>query len=60
MKEGQSFVRRLESLGKRPRAMLIEKARHAWDKSPNPWRDQNRVDILYRDACADMKAIFDR
>ncbi|OQE89444.1 hypothetical protein PENNAL_c0014G07516 [Penicillium nalgiovense] len=60
MKEGQSFVRRLESLGKRPRAMLIEKARHAWDKSPNPWRDQNSVDILYRDACADMKAIFDR
>ncbi|KAJ5501137.1 Alpha/beta hydrolase fold-3 [Penicillium expansum] len=43
-----------------PRAMLIEKARHAWDKSPNPWRDQNSVDILYRDACADMKAIFDR
>ncbi|KAJ5456253.1 hypothetical protein N7530_011527 [Penicillium desertorum] len=60
MKEGQSFVRRLESLGKHPRAMLIEKARHAWDKSPNPWRDQNSVDILYRDACADMKAIFDR
>ncbi|KOS40574.1 hypothetical protein ACN38_g8584 [Penicillium nordicum] len=60
MKEGQSFVRRLESLGKRPRAMLIEKARHAWDKSPNPWRDQSSVDILYRDACADMKAIFDR
>jgi hypothetical protein len=25
MKEGQSFVRRLENLGKRPRAMLIEK-----------------------------------
>ncbi|KAJ5474434.1 hypothetical protein N7475_004000 [Penicillium sp. IBT 31633x] len=60
MKEGQSFVRRLESLGKHPRAMLIEKARHAWDKSPNPWRDQDSVDILYRDACADMNAIFSR
>ncbi|KAJ5502506.1 Alpha/beta hydrolase fold-3 [Penicillium fimorum] len=60
MKEGQAFVRRLESLGKRPRAMLIERARHAWDKSPNPWRDQKSVDVLYRDACADMKAIFDR
>ncbi|KAJ5542399.1 Alpha/beta hydrolase fold-3 [Penicillium sp. DV-2018c] len=60
MKEGQSFVRRLERLGKRPRAMLIEKARHGWDKSPNPWRDQNSVDVLYRDACADMKAIFER
>lgn len=60
MKEGQAFVRRLEGLGKRVRAMLIEKAKHGWDKSPNPWRDQNSVDVLYRDACADMKAIFDR
>ncbi|KAJ5683672.1 uncharacterized protein N7477_000017 [Penicillium maclennaniae] len=60
MKEGQTFVRRLEGLGKRVRAMMIEKARHAWDKSPNPFRDQDSVDILYRDACADMKAVFDR
>ncbi|KAJ5584654.1 uncharacterized protein N7459_004454 [Penicillium hispanicum] len=60
MKEGQFFVRRLEGLGKRVRAMMIEKARHAWDKSANPFRDQGSVDVLYRDACADMKAIFDR
>ncbi|OQE28818.1 hypothetical protein PENSTE_c003G10000 [Penicillium steckii] len=60
MKEGQAFVRRLEGLGKRVRAMMIEKARHAWDKSANPFRDQDSVDILYRDACAEMKAIFDR
>lgn len=60
MKEGQFFVRRLEQLGKHVRAMMIEKAPHGWDKSPNPFRDQGRVDILYRDACADMKAIFER
>lgn len=60
MKEGQTFVRRLEGLGKRVRAMMIEKARHAWDKSANPFRDQRSVDVYYRDACADMKAIFDR
>ncbi|KAJ5440084.1 uncharacterized protein N7458_011082 [Penicillium daleae] len=60
MKEGQTFVRRLEGLGKRVRAMMIEKAKHAWDKSANPFRDQGSVDIYYRDACADMKAIFDR
>ena len=60
MKEGQSFVRRLEGLGKRVRAMMIEKARHAWDKSPNPFRDQDSVDVLYRDACAAMKAIFEQ
>ncbi|KAJ6028185.1 hypothetical protein N7540_003761 [Penicillium herquei] len=60
MKEGQTFVRRLEGLGKRVRAMMIEKARHGWDKSPNPFRDQLSVDVLYNDACASMKAIFDR
>ncbi|KAJ5819894.1 hypothetical protein N7474_005485 [Penicillium riverlandense] len=60
MKEGQSFVRRLEGLGKRVRSMMIEKVVHAWDKSPNPFRDQDSIDVLYRDACADMKAIFER
>lgn len=59
MKEGQQFVRRAQGLGKQVRAMMIERARHAWDKSPNPFRDQNQVNVLYRDACADMKAIFD-
>lgn len=58
MKEGQHFVLRLQGLGKRVRAMMIEKARHAWDKSPNPFRDQDQVNILYRDACGDMRAIF--
>lgn len=59
LKEGQHFVLRLQGLGKRVRAMMIEKACHAWDKSPNPFRDQYKVDILYQDACADMKAIFE-
>ncbi|EYE93653.1 alpha/beta hydrolase [Aspergillus ruber CBS 135680] len=60
LNEGQLFVRRLQDLGKRVRAMMIEKAIHAWDKSPNPFRDQDKVDILYSDACADMKTIFER
>ncbi|KAI9372000.1 Alpha/Beta hydrolase protein [Aspergillus egyptiacus] len=56
--EGQRFVRRLLDIGKHVRGMMVEKARHAWDKSPNPFRDTNEVNILYRDACADMKHIF--
>lgn len=60
MNEGQVFVRRLQELGKRVRSMMIEKACHAWDKSPNPFRDMSRVDVLYRDACADMKRIFEQ
>ncbi|OJJ47941.1 hypothetical protein ASPZODRAFT_63505 [Penicilliopsis zonata CBS 506.65] len=60
LNEGQQFVRRLQRLGKKVRAMMIEKAPHAWDKSPNPFRDQDRVNVLYRDACADMKVIFEK
>lgn len=60
LREGQHFVLRLQEVGKRVRAMMIEKACHAWDKSPNPFRDQYKVDVLYQDACADMRAIFER
>ncbi|KAE8152458.1 Alpha/Beta hydrolase protein [Aspergillus avenaceus] len=58
LNEGQQFVRRLQDIDKHVRAMMIEKATHAWDKSPNPWRDHDQIHVLYRDACADMKAIF--
>lgn len=58
--EGQRFVRRLEAMGKKVRAMMIEKAPHAWDKSPNPFRDQARINVIYRAACAEMKMIFDQ
>ena len=58
LREGQEFVRRLHALGKHVRSMMIEKVCHAWDKSPNPFRRQEDVLVLYRNACADMKAIF--
>ncbi|KAL5333488.1 Alpha/Beta hydrolase protein [Aspergillus crustosus] len=58
LNEGQVFCRRLLDIGKHVRAMMVEKARHGWDKSPNPFRDTKEVNILYKDACADMKSIF--
>ncbi|KKK16921.1 hypothetical protein P175DRAFT_0500005 [Aspergillus ochraceoroseus IBT 24754] len=58
LNEGQEFVRRLQAIHKHVRSMMIEKAPHAWDKSPNPFRDPGPVNILYKDACADMKALF--
>ena len=58
LREGQEFVRRLHDLGKHVRSMMIEKVCHAWDKSPNPFRNQADVFVLYRNACADMRAIF--
>jgi hypothetical protein len=39
--------------------MMVEKVPHAWDKSPNPFRDQGKINIFYKAACAEMKAIFD-
>lgn len=57
--EGQRFVRRLEKMGKKVRAMMVEKVPHAWDKSPNPFRDQGKINVFYEAACAEMKAIFD-
>jgi acetyl esterase/lipase len=57
--EGQRFVRRLERMGKKVRTMMIEKVPHAWDKSPNPFRDQGKIDVFYNEACGEMKAIFD-
>lgn len=59
LQEGQRFVRRLENMGKKVRAMMVEKVPHAWDKSPNPFRDQGKINVFYRAACGEMKAIFD-
>jgi acetyl esterase/lipase len=60
LNEGLHFVRRLEGLGKKVRSMMIEKVPHAWDKSPNPFRDQAKVDMLYRIACAEMRSLFEK
>jgi putative ergosteryl-3beta-O-L-aspartate hydrolase len=59
LNEGQRFVRRLEAMGKHVRAMMVEQVPHAWDKSPNPFRDQDKINIIYKSACDEMKAIFD-
>jgi acetyl esterase/lipase len=59
LQEGQRFVRRLENMGKKVRAMMVEKVPHAWDKSPNPFRDQGKINVFYKAACGEMKAIFD-
>ncbi|EED17049.1 lipase, putative [Talaromyces stipitatus ATCC 10500] len=52
LQEGQRFVRRLEDMGKKVRAMMVEKVPHAWDKSPNPFRDQEQINVFYKAAWA--------
>jgi len=60
LQEGRTFVQRLEGLGKKVRAMMVEKVPHGWDKSPNPFRDKANIAFIYRAACAEMRAIFDQ
>lgn len=59
LREGQEFVQRLEQQGKKVRSMMIEQSKHAWDKSVNPFRDQDRIDVFYLAAAEHMRKIFE-
>ncbi|KAI9738704.1 MAG: hypothetical protein M1834_008209 [Cirrosporium novae-zelandiae] len=54
MSEGKVFAKRLERLGKTVTCEVVEKVRHAWDRSPNPFQVHKAVDIQYRNACSEM------
>jgi len=56
--EGQRFSKRLESLGKNVEETLIPEVPHGFDQSPNPWRDQARIDKLYMRACEGLRDAF--
>ncbi|KAL9624044.1 MAG: hypothetical protein Q9160_001797 [Pyrenula sp. 1 TL-2023] len=56
--EGQRFAERLRSLGKDCKDILIPGVPHGWDKSPNPWRNQGAIDVLYRHACIKLRDQF--
>ncbi|EEH34616.1 hypothetical protein PAAG_05665 [Paracoccidioides lutzii Pb01] len=60
LEEGQEFAKKLEGLGKKVRSMMVAGQGHAWDKSVNPLRDQEAVDLLYQEACEEMRGIFER
>ena len=57
--EGKQSSERLKSLGKNVRCTVIPKAIHAWDRSPNPFRDQGAIDLFYKDACTEIKRHFE-
>jgi putative ergosteryl-3beta-O-L-aspartate hydrolase len=56
--EGKMFAGRLEGLGKNVAARVIPKVPHAWDKSPNPFRDQHSIDEIYKEAVTELKEAF--
>ncbi|EXJ78335.1 hypothetical protein A1O3_09496 [Capronia epimyces CBS 606.96] len=58
LREGQIFADRLDRLGKRIDTKLIPRVPHAWDKSPNPFRDQRAIDILYTKSAMNLNKVF--
>lgn len=58
-REGETFRARLEQLGKQVSGRVIPGVKHGWDRSPNPlWADSKAM-TAYREACEELKRIFD-
>jgi putative ergosteryl-3beta-O-L-aspartate hydrolase len=58
LREGQLFADRLDTIGKRVDMKMIPQVPHAWDKSPNPFRDQRAIDVLYTKAAMNLHRVF--
>ena len=56
--EGERFAERLQELGKDVKVEMIQGVPHGWDKSPNPFRDQKRIDGLYERAAGYLRHVF--
>ncbi|KIV90251.1 hypothetical protein PV10_07575 [Exophiala mesophila] len=58
LSEGLDFTDRLENLGKNIDSKMIPMVPHAWDKSPNPFRDQKAIDMLYTKSAMNLNKVF--
>ena len=57
--EGERFTERLRRLGKDVRSEIIPGVPHGWDKSPNPFRDQKKINALYERAAGYLRGVFE-
>mgnify|MGYP003629409086 FL=1 len=58
--EAERFKERLVGdLGKRVRYTVVQGVRHGWDKSPNPFKRNPTRELAYREACVELKRIFE-
>lgn len=58
MREGELFAGRLEKLGKNVESHIVPRVPHGWDKSPNPFRDQAAINMLYEKAARGVNEVF--
>ncbi|KZW00615.1 alpha/beta-hydrolase [Exidia glandulosa HHB12029] len=56
--EGEKFRKRMEGLGKRVRGRVICNVAHAWDKGPNPLRENRIAREAYLEACGEIRRVF--
>ena len=56
--EGEHFSERLSTLGKDVKTEMIAAVPHGWDKSPNPFRDQKKTNVLYERAAGYLRGVF--
>ena len=49
---------RLEEMGKRVVHDDVKAVPHAWDKSPNPFKEPFRIQDSYRNACKQLRIVF--
>lgn len=56
--EGELFAERLRRLNKNVTETLIPQVPHGFDQSANPLRDQDKIDDLYRKACAGIRDVL--
>lgn len=58
LQEGWDFYERLTKLGKNVRCTLIKESRHAFDKSPSPFRVDPKIALYYGKACGALREAF--
>ena len=58
LREGQKFAERLDKLGKNVESHVVPRVPHGWDKSPNPFRDQAAINMLYEKAARGVDEVF--
>lgn len=57
--EGEAFRTRLASLGKQITGEPVRGVRHGWDKAPNPFKADLKAEVVYREACAELRKVFE-
>lgn len=59
--EGERFKDRCQDiLSKRVRFRMVKGVVHGWDKNPLPFVDHDEINKLYREACSDLNAAFNK